>query len=155
MKARSTIQKSRGIWSFHWCSTGSIGGIQSPLAIIFFLSLLWQELRIWTCLKSSDATTAAGYGQGLYSSTRRLTPTLPSPGHRVSLSRDTCLDWTRSTNNVVTTFTRLRASGLLPVGIREIRCLRSFQQSYISYVHGSQMQLHKLMPICLGGDGNK
>jgi hypothetical protein len=75
-----------------------------------------------------------------------------------SLSRGTCLDWTRRTNNVATMVTRYYSSGLPPMRIREIRVCwqRSlFQQFCISYVHGSHMQLHKLMQMCLGRYGMK
>jgi hypothetical protein len=88
-----------------------------------YSALTWQVLRTIRTSFKTDATHAAAYGQVLFSA-RRRTPTLPSRSHSVSLSRGTCLDWTRRTNNVATTVARPHASGLLPVGIRKRRCLR-------------------------------
>jgi hypothetical protein len=83
-----------------------------------------SEAFVWKNAWKSDATRAAGYGQGLYFSARRCTPTLPSRSHRLSLSHGSCLDWTRGTSNVATTVARTHTSVLLPVGIREGCCLR-------------------------------
>jgi hypothetical protein len=52
----------------------------------------------------------------------------------MSLTRWHYLDFTRRTNNVATTVARSHASGHLPVGIRERRCLRSPVPTTINYL---------------------